>query len=89
MEVARRPFTARVKKDSLAVVMQVKRIEPKEVAKRAGIHRQTIWNLTSGYRKTCNPETASKISAALDVDFDSIFLLESLHSEQNQMKQAA
>lgn len=79
-----RPFTARVKKDSLKLVLDVKRKTRQEIAKEAGIHPQTIWNLTSGYRKTCNPETAAKIADTLQVDFDSIFLLEALQLEKQQ-----
>lgn len=55
----------------------------RSLAAKVGVSHASIGHLTSGSRKTCNPEVARKIAKALDCPVEALFVprISTVHRE--------
>lgn len=59
--------------DALRDAMTAKRLTVRQLADRAGCGKTMIGFLRSGARRSCSPELAAKIAAALDIPISELF----------------
>lgn len=89
MEIQKRPYSARVHPGALKMARKFNRFSQRELADRAKVSHQIVSFLETGKRKTCNPETASKLAEALNMPTQDIFLLEPLHVTETGLQKVA
>ncbi|MFG1796742.1 helix-turn-helix domain-containing protein [Nocardia sp. NPDC049149] len=58
---------------ALRDAMTAKRFTVRQLASRAGCGKSIIGFLRSGARRSCSPELAAKIAAALEIPTDELF----------------
>lgn len=59
---------------ALAAYMSYRGMSVRTLASRSGVCRSTIGHLRSGKRNTCEPRAAKRISKALDVPTEALFV---------------
>lgn len=60
--------------DALAQAMTYRNYSVRKLAEAVGVHRSTIGHLRSGARRNCDPETAKRIAAAVQMPIDFLFV---------------
>lgn len=63
-----------VSQSALAAYMSYRGLSVRELATRTGVNRSTIGHLRSGKRSGCVPHAAKRISKALDVPCEALFV---------------